>query len=81
MANCLRQNGAIVTLAGNGAEAIEQLNKQPFNLVLMDVQMPVMDGFTATREIRKNKRFASLPIIALTSQRAGGGKTPGGSSG
>jgi CheY-like chemotaxis protein len=62
----LRQNGAEVEIAGNGRQAIEKLKQRSFDLVLMDVQMPVMDGFKATREIRKDPRFASLPIIALT---------------
>ena len=62
----LRQNGAAVAIAANGAEAVTKIKEQPFELVLMDVQMPVMDGFKATSEIRKDKRFAELPIIALT---------------
>jgi PAS domain S-box-containing protein len=62
----LRQNGATITIAGNGEEAVVKIKEQPFDLVLMDVQMPVMDGFKATSEIRKDKRFADLPIIALT---------------
>ena len=62
----LRQNGAAVVIAQDGAEAIAKIKEQPFDLVLMDVQMPVMDGFKATSEVRKDKRFADLPIIALT---------------
>ena len=62
----LRQNGAAVVIAEDGAEAVAKIKEQPFDLVLMDVQMPVMDGFKATSEVRKDKRFADLPIIALT---------------
>jgi two-component system sensor histidine kinase/response regulator len=62
----LESFGITVELAENGEEAIERLNKEPFDGVLMDMQMPVMDGVTATREIRKNPQFARLPIIALT---------------
>lgn len=62
----LEQNGAEIMIAENGQIALEMLEQQAFGLVLMDVQMPVMDGFAATREIRKNARYASMPIIALT---------------
>jgi signal transduction histidine kinase/DNA-binding response OmpR family regulator/HPt (histidine-containing phosphotransfer) domain-containing protein len=52
--------------AENGAIAVQRLSKSDYDLVLMDMQMPVMDGITATRAIRSNPRFASLPIIAMT---------------
>jgi signal transduction histidine kinase/CheY-like chemotaxis protein/HPt (histidine-containing phosphotransfer) domain-containing protein len=52
--------------AENGASAVEMVTKQPYDLVLMDMQMPVMDGISATKAIRSNPRFASLPIIAMT---------------
>ncbi len=58
--------GITAALAENGEEAIAHLMKERFDGVLMDMQMPVMDGITATREIRKNSQFAKLPIIALT---------------
>jgi CheY-like chemotaxis protein len=58
--------GIDVTTAENGEEAIALLNEAQFDGVLMDMQMPVMDGVTATREIRKNPHFSKLPIIALT---------------
>jgi len=58
--------GLDVTTAENGEEAIELLNQAHFDGVLMDMQMPVMDGVTATRLIRKNPHFSKLPIIALT---------------
>ncbi len=62
----LESFGVRVVIAGNGEEAISILNEGKFDGVLMDMQMPVMDGVTATREIRKNPKFATLPIIALT---------------
>jgi CheY-like chemotaxis protein len=64
----LQGQGAIVALAGNGQEALDWLQAHPdgTDLVLMDVQMPVMDGIEATRQLRLNPRFADLPIIALT---------------
>jgi len=58
--------GLDVTIAENGEEAIAMLEEAQFDGVLMDMQMPVMDGVTATRLIRKNADLSSLPIIALT---------------
>jgi signal transduction histidine kinase/CheY-like chemotaxis protein len=52
--------------AENGAIAVQQLSKGDYDLILMDMQMPIMDGITATKAIRSNPRFASLPIIAMT---------------
>ncbi|WAR44396.1 response regulator [Methylomonas rapida] len=62
----LRNHGLIVDLACNGAEALELVAKHEYATVLMDCLMPVMDGFIATETIRKNPRFADLPIIAMT---------------
>ncbi|SDG66954.1 response regulator [Propionivibrio dicarboxylicus] len=62
----LEMVGVRVTIANNGLEAIEFLEHQPFDLVLMDVHLPVMDGFEATAAIRRRARFAALPIVALT---------------
>jgi signal transduction histidine kinase/CheY-like chemotaxis protein/HPt (histidine-containing phosphotransfer) domain-containing protein len=58
--------GMNVTLATNGQEALDIIAQEDFDGVLMDIQMPVMDGYTATREIRKQARFADLPVIAMT---------------
>jgi two-component system sensor histidine kinase/response regulator len=58
--------GIEITTAENGEEAIALLAAEEFDAVLMDMQMPVMDGVTATKLIRKNPKFSGLPIIALT---------------
>jgi signal transduction histidine kinase/CheY-like chemotaxis protein len=63
----LVRNGCHVDAVGNGAEAVAALEAAPYDLVLMDVHMPVLDGFDATRAIRlKGGRIAATPIIALT---------------
>ncbi|MBS0356938.1 MAG: transporter substrate-binding domain-containing protein [Proteobacteria bacterium] len=62
----LHDVGVSVTIAENGAQALDMVRSAPFDLVLMDMQMPVMDGLTATREIRKLPGLADLPIIAIT---------------
>ena len=62
----LRKLHCAVTEAENGEQAIEKLEKQSFDLVFMDVQMPVMDGFVATRRIRSDARWVDLPIVAMT---------------
>jgi two-component system sensor histidine kinase/response regulator len=65
-AGLLEQYGAAVTTAANGADALLQLAAGSVDGVLMDVQMPVMDGLTATRRIRADARLAALPVIAMT---------------
>jgi len=68
----LSDAGLIVTLAVDGREALEMLDQQAFDGVLMDIQMPVMDGYAATREIRLQPRFADLPVIAMTANAMAG---------
>ena len=74
LANILEPRGAIVEIARNGSEALAAIEASAqdlarnIDLVLMDVMMPVMDGLTATQEIRKDPRWAKLPIIALTAK-------------
>lgn len=58
--------GIQVTIANDGMEAIQLINMQAFDLVLMDIHMPVMNGFEATQAIRRDPRFVQLPIIAMT---------------
>ena len=66
----LRDAGFVVEIACNGAVAIEMLDQHhgdsDYDIVLMDMQMPVMDGLTATREIRKQAQHDDLPIVAMT---------------
>jgi signal transduction histidine kinase/CheY-like chemotaxis protein/CHASE3 domain sensor protein len=74
LTNILEPRGAIIEIARNGQEALDILTKsasQPgssIDLVLMDVMMPVMDGLTATRDIRKNPAWKKLPVITLTAK-------------
>jgi CheY-like chemotaxis protein len=58
--------GIQVTIANDGMEAVQCINMQNFDLVLMDVHMPIMNGFEATQTIRKDPRFSRLPIVAMT---------------
>jgi CheY-like chemotaxis protein len=62
----LEGEGLVVDVAGNGRQALAALEGRTYDLVLMDMQMPVMDGITATRAIRAEPRFAGLPIVAMT---------------
>jgi PAS domain S-box-containing protein len=64
----LSGEGAEVTLASNGQEALNEVQSaiQPFDVVLMDMQMPVMDGLTATRHLRETLNATTLPIVAMT---------------
>jgi PAS domain S-box-containing protein len=66
IAELLEQCGAVVTLCSNGSEALEELAKDQFDVVLMDVQMPIMDGYQATRKIRETPALAGQCIIAMT---------------
>lgn len=58
--------GVTATVASNGNEAIAILDEVPVDAVLMDIQMPLMDGYEATRSIREDARFRDLPVIAMT---------------
>ena len=66
VADYLTSKGYRVVAAGNGAEAIERARQEQPALILMDVQMPVMDGLEATRRIRADAELKHIPIIALT---------------
>ncbi len=61
-----------ITVAEDGQQALERLQEGSFELVLMDIQMPVMDGYQATRRIREQERWATLPIIAMTAHAMSG---------
>lgn len=64
----LSDAGFIVEIAENGQEAVNKVQSQtqPYDIVLMDMQMPVMDGMTATRLLRSQPQYAGLPILAMT---------------
>ena len=62
----LGQAGFFVDIANHGQEALDKLDARPYDCVLMDVHMPVMDGYTATRKIRENPHFTELPVFAMT---------------
>ncbi len=65
-AELLSGAGLLVDVAENGQVALDMLAKAPYDLVLMDMQMPVMDGLTATRQLRQNPAWATLPVLAMT---------------
>ena len=65
-AGLLSEAGVQVDVAENGAVAVHKVQQQHYDLVLMDMQMPVMDGVTATQEIRKFEQLEALPIVAMT---------------
>lgn len=62
----LEQAGAIVSIAHHGQQALDQLKVQRFDCLLLDIQMPVMDGFETIRQIRATPELAELPVIAMT---------------
>ena len=62
----LEELGVAVTLAENGQQALDRIQAQPFDAVLMDLQMPVLDGYEATRRLRDDPAFAKLPVLAMT---------------
>lgn len=67
----LEHEGFRIDVAVNGKEAVSKLS-EIYDLILMDLQMPVMDGYKATEEIRKNKQYDDLPIIAMTADAMSG---------
>ncbi|MBF0102560.1 MAG: response regulator, partial [Desulfobacterales bacterium] len=70
----LTEVGLIVDIANNGQEALESIQKTTYDLVLMDVQMPVMGGYEATGLIRQEEKFHDLPIIAMTAHAMKGSR-------
>lgn len=73
LSHVLKKKGVKVLVAENGKMAMKSLDENPdIDLVLMDIMMPVMDGYQAIAEIRKQKRFANLPVLALTAKAMAG---------
>lgn len=68
----LEDEGIEVHIAGNGKDAVNRVLVETFDIVLMDVQMPEMDGYAATQLIRADPRFLDLPIIAMTANAMAG---------
>jgi len=66
--------GFDVDCAGDGQQAIELFQRNTYQVVLMDIQMPVMDGITACQEIRKQKNGPETPVIAMTANAMEGDK-------
>ncbi|MGF6852565.1 CheY-like chemotaxis protein/CHASE3 domain sensor protein [Paraburkholderia sp. CI3] len=76
LSHVLEPLGAKLLIARNGREALDELENGPeVHLVLMDIMMPEMDGLTAMGEVRRNPRFAHLPIIALTAKAMANDRT------
>ncbi|MBI1882132.1 MAG: response regulator, partial [Chloroflexi bacterium] len=68
LSKLLSDKGLIVRIAQNGQKALDSLAVEPVDLVLMDIMMPVMDGYETTRRIRAQQQFRTLPILALTAK-------------
>ncbi len=67
----LRLGGLVVDVAGDGAQAVALAQQHPYDLILMDMQMPVMDGLTATRALRRLPLHARTPVLAMTANAFG----------
>ena len=74
----LKDSGCIIDEVENGAQAVEQFKQRAYDVVLMDAEMPVLDGYSATREMRAFERNAAAPtpIFALTAHALRGGQRP-----
>lgn len=57
-----------ILLAENGQEGLEQLKKQPADLIISDVMMPVMDGFAFAKEVKENVSYSHIPLVLLTAK-------------
>ena len=69
ISRALEERGMIVQKAANGIKALEALkNNQQIDIVLMDIMMPIMDGYETMEKIRQQVRFENLPILALTAK-------------
>ena len=77
----LEQKGFAVTSAAGGAEALRVLERATFDLVLLDVMMPEVDGFTVCRKIKEDPRLKDVPVIFLTAKGGGDALAEGFESG
>jgi CheY-like chemotaxis protein len=69
LSSLLEGQGMIIETAGNGVEALTKINSnKKFDIILMDIMMPEMDGYTAMQEIRKIEEYKNIPIISLTAK-------------
>ena len=66
MAACLAAAGFLVVLAQDGAQAVEEAGRQAPDLILMDMSMPVLDGYAATRRLKADPGLRRIPVVALT---------------
>jgi len=71
----LKIEGFVPTVADNGRIALELMQEHEFDLILMDVQMPEMDGYEATQLLRADARFSNIPILAMTASAMSGDRT------
>ncbi len=72
LARRLQRRGYEISTAADGAEAIDSVRREPPDIILMDMSLPVMHGWDATREIKSDPVTASIPIIALTAHALSG---------
>ena len=70
----LKKRGYEIDVASNGVEALMKLEQRSYAVILMDVQMPVMDGLEATRKLRLNESWKDVPVIAMTAHAMSGDK-------
>ena len=68
LSGLLQKLGMTISMAANGQQALDKLEDEEFDMVLMDIMMPIMDGYEATRLIKGQQRFHNLPVIALTAK-------------
>lgn len=62
----LEKSNLSIDIANDGREALDRITKKQYSLILMDIQMPIMDGYTTTKKIRKHPSYKNIPIIAMT---------------
>lgn len=72
LARRLERRGYEISTAADGAEAIDSVRREPPDIILMDMSLPVMHGWDATREIKSDPVTASIPVIALTAHALSG---------